>query len=123
MFTLEQVNSVHDQLGSAYTLGAYLRALKAIGVEESVSFISDGHTEYYGKDGYMVASPPAHPTFVVNEVSDQEKFLKSLENKDYEEMSKGLADSGVEKWVFDTNEMTITYYDKADVELLVEPIV
>jgi uncharacterized protein YbcV (DUF1398 family) len=30
----------------------------------------------------------------------------------YLEMSKGLANSGIEKWTFDTNKMTITYYDK-----------
>jgi hypothetical protein len=38
-------------------------------------------------------------------------------------MSKGLADSGVEKWIFDTSRMTIAYHDKAGNELLVEPIV
>ena len=34
-------------------------------------------------------------------------------------MSKGLADSGIEKWTFDTNKMTITYYDKGGNEILV----
>jgi uncharacterized protein YbcV (DUF1398 family) len=38
------------------------------------------------------------------------------------EMSRGLADSGVEKWTFDTHKMTITYYDKDGTELLVEAI-
>ena len=40
----------------------------------------------------------------------------------YLEMSKGLADSGVEKWTFDTNNMTITYCGKAGNEMLVEEI-
>jgi uncharacterized protein YbcV (DUF1398 family) len=37
-------------------------------------------------------------------------------------MSKGLADSGVKKWTFDTNNMTLTYYDKAGNEMLAEAI-
>jgi uncharacterized protein YbcV (DUF1398 family) len=38
-------------------------------------------------------------------------------------MSKGLADSGVEKWAVDTNAMTLTYLDKQGRELLTEMIV
>ena len=37
-------------------------------------------------------------------------------------MSKGLAESGVEKWSFDTSALTIAYYDKAGNELLVEAV-
>jgi hypothetical protein len=35
MFTIEQINDLHDRLGSARTFSEYLRALKAIGVERS----------------------------------------------------------------------------------------
>ncbi len=38
----------------------------------------------------------------------------------YIEMSQGLAESGVEKWTFDTINMTMTYYDKSGNKLLVE---
>ena len=40
----------------------------------------------------------------------------------YLEMSKGLADSGVEKWTVDTNTMTFACYDKQGNELLIEEI-
>lgn len=122
MFTLEQVNEIHDGLGKSSTLAAYLRALRAIGVEKSESFITDGHTVHHGKDGYAVVTPPAHRTFIIAETSNQEQFLESLEKADYEEMSRGLADSGVEKWIFDTRNLTIAYYDKAGNELLKEDI-
>jgi len=32
MFTLEQINDIHDRLGNADTLSQYLEALKNIGV-------------------------------------------------------------------------------------------
>jgi hypothetical protein len=35
-------------------------------------------------------------------------------------MSRGLAESGIEKWTVDTNRMTVTFYDKAGNEILIE---
>jgi uncharacterized protein YbcV (DUF1398 family) len=40
----------------------------------------------------------------------------------YLEMSKGLAQSGIEKWTVDTGRMTMTFCDKAGREMLVEQI-
>jgi uncharacterized protein YbcV (DUF1398 family) len=37
-------------------------------------------------------------------------------------MSSGLAQSGIEKWTVDTSRMTMTFYDKASTEMLVEQI-
>jgi uncharacterized protein YbcV (DUF1398 family) len=41
----------------------------------------------------------------------------------YLEMSKGLADSGIERWTVDTHAMTMTFYDRSGDVLLVEKIV
>ena len=38
------------------------------------------------------------------------------------EMSRGLEESGIEKWTVDTGRMTMTFYDKAGREMLVEQI-
>lgn len=48
--------------------------------------------------------------------------LHNQQKTSYLEMSKGLADSGIEKWTFDTNNMTITYCDKAGNEVFAEAI-
>ncbi|HEX4211756.1 MAG TPA: DUF1398 family protein [Candidatus Dormibacteraeota bacterium] len=127
MFTIEQINDLHDRLGSPGRLAQYLRALHAIGVETSDSFLTDGHSEFFGKDGHQVMSVPAHETFTIADASSREGLLEHLRlategTTSYVEMSRGLADSGVEKWTFDMNEMTIAYYDKAGNELLVEEI-
>jgi uncharacterized protein YbcV (DUF1398 family) len=127
MFTLEQINEIHDRLGNAETLTQYLQALKAIGVETYDSFVADGHSEYFGKNDQKVVSPPAHETLTVAQTSNREKLIEHLDRHSqqktsYLEMSKGLADSGVEKWTFDTNNMTITYCDKAGNEMFAEAI-
>ena len=127
MFTLDQINDIHKRLGKQTTLPEYLQALKAIGVDKYDSFITDGHSEYFGKDNQKVVSPPVHKKLTIANTSNREGLLKhlSLHNQgktDYLEMSQGLADSGTEKWSFDTSKMTITYYDKEGREMLVEAI-
>src|SRR5215469_18169032 len=108
MFNLEQINRIHDQLGKAATLAQYLQALKAIGVDKCDSFISDGHSEYFGKEGHKVSSSSAHEKLKIADISNREDFIKHLDlhnqrKTSYLEMSKGLAGSGIEKWTFDTN--------------------
>ena len=127
MFTLDQINDIHAGLGKAETLSQYLEALKNIGVDKCDSFITDGHSEYLGKGGHKVVYPPVHEKLSIAETSNRESLLKHLElhnqrKNNYLEMSKGLADSGIEKWTFDTIKMTLTYYDKDGNEILVEAI-
>jgi uncharacterized protein YbcV (DUF1398 family) len=127
MFTLEQINEIHDRLGKAQTLAQYAQALSAIGIETYDSYIMDGHSEYFGKSGYRVVSPSVHEILTIADTSDREQFLKylNLHNQgqtSYLEMSKGLAESGIEKWTVDTKNMTMTFYDKSENEMLVEAI-
>lgn len=127
MFTLKQIDDIHDRLGSQDTLVQYLRALNAIGVERSDSFIDDGHSEHFGKGGETVVTPPAHEVLTIAETSSRDGLVEHLAlhsqgRTSYLEMSKGLAQSGVEKWSFDTSALTITYYDKAGNELLAESV-
>jgi uncharacterized protein YbcV (DUF1398 family) len=127
MFTIEQINDLHDRLGSAKTFPEYVRALKATGVERCDSYLADGHSEYFGQDGHTVASPPAHELLPVAETGQGETFLEHLGRHErrettYLEMSRGLAQSGIEKWTVDTGRMTMTFYDKAGREMLVEQI-
>ena len=127
MFTLEQINRTHDRLGDAATLPEYVRTLNSIGVEMYTSYVSDGHSEYVGRDGYTIESPGVHEKLTIANTSNREQFLKHLnlhseQKTTYIEMSKGLAESGIEKWTVDTNNMTMAFYDKAGSELLIEAI-
>ena len=127
MFTLDQITNVHDRLGNAKTLFEYAKALNALGVMYADSYITDGHSEYFGKDGYVVKSPSYHQTFEVAENSNEETFHEYMELSEqgkigYVEMSEGFAKSGVEKWTMDTSRATFTYYDKSGKQLLVEEL-
>ena len=104
-----------------------MRALNSLGVETYDSYLTDGHSEYFGIDGYTVKSPAAHEKLSIADTSSREEFLEHLNLHDqhkttYPQMSKGLAESGIEKWTVDTNRMMIIFYDKAGNEMLVEAI-
>lgn len=127
MFTLDQINEIHKRFGKQATLPEYLRALKAIGIDKCDSFIADGHSEYFGINNQRTVSPPVHEKLSIASTSNREDLLThlSLHNQGktgYLEMVRGLADSGIEKWSFDTGEMTITYYDREGRGMLVEAI-
>jgi uncharacterized protein YbcV (DUF1398 family) len=127
MFTIEQIHDIHDRLGTMERFPDYVRALTAIGVERYDSYLSDGRSEYFAEDGRSVVSAAVHEVLPVNDASDHEKVvehlgLHELGRTSYLEMSKGLADSGVEKWTVDTNAMTLTYVDKQGRELVTEAI-
>jgi uncharacterized protein YbcV (DUF1398 family) len=127
VFTLEQITDIHDRLGNRDNLGDYLRALRDIGVETYDSYLADGHSEYFAADRQKLVGPAFHETFAVAETCDKQQFLQYMQQVEqggigYVEMSKALADNGVEKWTFDTEKLTITYVDKAGKVLLGEKV-
>jgi uncharacterized protein YbcV (DUF1398 family) len=127
MFTLEQINEIHDRLGRSESLAQYVEALNALGIEIYESYIVDGHSEYFGKSGHTVISPAVHEMLTIADIGNKEQFLTHLElhnqgKTSYLEMSKGLADSGIEKWTVDTKNMTMTFYDKLKHEVFAETI-
>jgi uncharacterized protein YbcV (DUF1398 family) len=127
MFTIEQLNDLHDRLGTMETFPEYVRALRSAGVRSFDSYLFDGHSEFFGSDGHMVQSGAAHETLTIADISNQQSFLDQLHlhsqhKTSYLEMSKGLAESGVERWSVDTTRMTMTYYDNAGNQMLVEAL-
>jgi uncharacterized protein YbcV (DUF1398 family) len=127
MFTLEQISDLHSRLGRADTLADYVRGLHAIGIVKYDSYLTDGHTEYFGKHNEKVVSPAEHEKLSVAENGNKENLLHHLKLHEqrkttYIEMSKGLAESGIEKWTVDSRKMTMTFCDRAGNALLVEKL-
>ena len=127
MFTLEQVNNIHDEFGKSNSLVAYAEALKAVGVRSTVSFVTDGHSEFHGDDEYVVKTPAHHKEFIVTQAYNDELFRRCMKRSekgkiDYIEMSKELAKAGVEKWTLDTEKLTFTYSDAFDRPVLIEQL-
>jgi len=79
------------------------------------------------RTGHKVISPAEHEELRNADVSNRQDFLKHLDlhsqgKTSYLEMSRGLAATGIEKWTFDTNKMTMTHYHKRGNIMLLEEI-
>lgn len=79
MFSIEQINYVHEKLGKMNSFLSYVTALKSLGVEEYDSYLADGHSRYFGVAGYYVTSEPVHEILRIADNSDKESFLHHLQ--------------------------------------------
>ncbi|MBA3706532.1 MAG: DUF1398 domain-containing protein [Bacteroidetes bacterium] len=127
MFTLEQIKTAHSKVKSGLDFPAYIKEIKQFGVTYYETFVSDGHTDYFGVSDYKTSSTAKYDTLNVAETSQPQKFKLDLithqqGKTDYKTFSNDCAKSGIEKCAVSMDKMTCTYYDKAGNEILVENV-
>jgi uncharacterized protein YbcV (DUF1398 family) len=127
MFTITEIKDAHSKVKSGADFPAYISNLKQLGVTRYSTFVRDGHTDYFGGDDYRVTAPGSYPELTLAAVSQPAKFradLKAHQNgqTDYQTFCQDCARSGVVFWTVHMKNMTCTYFDKANNEVLVERI-
>ncbi|NBB19600.1 DUF1398 domain-containing protein [Runella sp. CRIBMP] len=127
MFTIDQIKAAHSKVKSGADFPNYIQELVQLGVTSYETYVSDGHTDYFGKDAYHTSTTPAYDTLFIAEISNAEQFKIDLNahqqgQTDYPTFCKDCAKSGIEKWTVAMDKMTCTYYDKAENKLLTEII-
>lgn len=127
MFQLKDIKEAHLKVKSGADFPNYIQDLIKLGVVKYDSFVSDGHTLFTGKNNYRLQSDPKYSTIEVADVSDAEKFKHYLKmhqegQTDYPTFCNHSAETGVEKWTVDMDQMTCTYYDRSNTQMLEEKI-
>lgn len=127
MFTIEQIKNAHSKVKSGADFPNYIQELIKLGVTEYICYVNDGHTEYFSKNNYKIKSDSKYGVLNVSETSDINKFKSYLKmhqqgQTDYLTFCQHSAETGVEKWVVDTEKMTCIYYDKSNNTMLKEDI-
>lgn len=127
MFTVEQIKAAHSKVKSGADFPKYIQDLITLGVTFYETYVSDGHTDYFGKDNYKTSSNASYNVLKVNTTSDIDQFKTDLKahqqgKTDYMTFCTDCAKSGVEKWAVSLDKMTCTYFDKHGNEMLVEVI-
>lgn len=127
MFTIEQIKAAHSKVKSGADFPAYIQDIKKLGVTYYETFVTDGHTDYFGENDYKALSPAKYDTLKIAEASNMEQFKTDLKahqqgKTDYPTFCSDCAKSGIEKWAVSFAEMTCKYYDKKGNEILVEKI-
>lgn len=127
MFTLEQIELAHNKVKSGADFPTYIQEIKEIGIKSFETWVTDSHTRYFGKNEFQTKSQPKYDRLTIAPMSDKNKFNNYLKihqegETDYLTFCKHCAETGIEKWIVDLEEMTCTYYDEAQNEILIENI-
>lgn len=128
MFTLSQIKEAHQSIvKTGADFPKYVQAIVQLGVSSYETFVTDGHTVYYGKDGSRQQNEPKYTGLTIASSADTENFRSLLKlhqqgKRDFMTFCNDCAETGVEKWIVKTADMTCTYFDLAGNEMLVEQI-
>ena len=125
MFTIEQIQTAHAKVKSGADFPEYINALKILGVKQYHTYVSDGHTDYYGARDYSISSTAKYSSVFINTNSEINVFKTELlahqEGKtDYMTFIMMCADTGIKKWIVNLEAMCCTYYDLTDSIVLKE---
>lgn len=125
MFTVEQIEFAHSKVTSGAEFPKYIQEIKEIGVTAFETWVSDSHTDYFGKNNFQTKSEPKYEKLTISDSSNKDKFKEYLVihqkgETDYFTFCKHCAETGIEKWIVNLEKMTCIYYDKLENEILVE---
>ncbi|MDX6183728.1 DUF1398 family protein [Flavobacterium sp. Fl-77] len=127
MFTIEQIKEAHAKVQSGADFPKYIQHLIILGVKGYDTFVNDGHVEYYGVNNYTVTSDEKYAEIKIEDKVNKERFIEFLVahqdgQTDYITFCNQSGQCGIAKWRVDIIEMTCTYYDKLEDEILIEKI-
>ncbi|MBX7227217.1 MAG: DUF1398 domain-containing protein [Chitinophagales bacterium] len=127
MFTVEQIKAAHGKVKSGADFPKYIQDIKKLGVTAYETFVTDGHTDYYGAEDYKISTAAKYDNLTIAEVSNIVQLKADIQahqqgKTDYPTFCNDCAKSGIEKWKVCIKKMTCTYYDKVGNETLVEQI-
>ena len=127
MFTVEQIKAAHSKVKSGADFPAYIQDIKKLGVAFYETFVTDGHTDYFGANHYKTTAPAKYAELTIAGTSNTNQFIIDLKEHqqgktDFLTFIARCATFGIEKWAVSMDKMTCTYYDKAGKEILVETI-
>ena len=127
MFTVEQIKAAHNKVKSGADFPSYIKEIKSLGVTHYEAYVTDGHIDYHGANNYTAKVPAKYNPLEIANVSKAEEFKAVLVDHqqgktDFLTFIKMCAAFGIEKWAISMDQMTCSYYDKAENEILVEEI-
>lgn len=127
MFTAEQIKAAHAKVKSGADFPQYVKDLIQLGVTSYETYVSDGHTEYHGTDGYTATSGAKYERLAIADNANASRFKTGLKEHqegktDYPAFCTLCAASGIDKWIVDMNEGACSYYDKGGNTLFTEKI-
>ncbi|MGC3977948.1 MAG: DUF1398 family protein [Paludibacteraceae bacterium] len=127
MFTVKQIEDAHSKVKSGVDFPNYIQEIRQLGVVEFETWVNNSHTVYFGSENFKTSSLPQYEALQISNEVKTNSFIQKLKSHqkgetDYYTFCKDCADTGIEKWIVNLNQMTCIYYDKYNNKVLVEKI-
>ena len=127
MFTKEQIESAHNKIKGGTDFPKYVEELKNMGVKSHEVELIDGTWTFKGVDEQVVQFKQGLEAVHISLKSSPEKFKQILTKHqkgetDYPTFCIQAGEAGVERWISDFEQMTVTYLDLNGKIIDVEPI-
>ncbi len=78
MFTIEQIKTAHSKVKSGADFPAYIKEIKKLGVIYYDTFVSVGHTDFFGVSDFKISSTAKYSTLSIAETSKQKNLNQTL---------------------------------------------
>ncbi|ASK32705.1 phage envelope protein [Chryseobacterium sp. T16E-39] len=126
-FTIDEIKAEHQKVKSGADFPRYIQAIKEKGVSHYTTYVSDGNTQYFDNENQSAETGGKYNTLSISETLNLDHFKTRLKlhqkgGTDYPTFCQDCAESGIEGWEMDLNEMTCTYFDYKKNHILVEQI-
>ena len=127
MFDLKEIKEAHAKVKTGADFPRFVQELIKLGVKKYDNYVKDGHTVFFGVDNFKLQSEPKYVPLTIANISDKERFAHFLKSHqrgqtDYATFCNNAANTGVEKWTVDMQQMTCIYYNKSNHIMLEESI-
>jgi uncharacterized protein YbcV (DUF1398 family) len=127
MFTKEQIQQAQAKSKGGKDFPQLVQDFKALRILLYEHWVGNGVNIYLGADNYAVKIESGQALLNVSDNSSAEKLKQALKihqagETDYPTFCLHSAEAGVEKWVTDISELTVTYLDKKGNTLVLENI-
>lgn len=124
-FTIDEIKTEHQKVKSGADFPNYIQQIKKLGVSHYTVLVADGNIKYFDIKNNFVETGKKYDALEITENVDLENFKTRLKlhqqgGTDYLTFCKDCAENGVEGWKMDLNEMTCTYFDKKENDILEE---
>jgi len=127
MFTIEQIKEAHSKVKSGADFPNYIQDLITLGVKGYETFVNDGHVEYFGTDNHRATATETYDAIYIAPSANKERFIEFLVmhqggETNYLTFCNHAGQCGIAKWSVNIIEMTCTYFDQSNAEILIEKI-
>ena len=127
MFSIEEIRKAEQKVKTGADFPQLAKDLKDLGVLRFDVYVINGMSTYFGDDDHAEQGAPMYEDLLIEEESSLAELQEALKihqhgASDYQTFCRQVAGAGIEKWIVDLKEMTVSYIDTAGNELLVEHI-